>query len=136
MNIELTIESNSDCKLTKDDLRFLSENIFKKLSIKNLQTTIEVFLVDNTKIQTLNHQYLGKDKVTDVLSFPQKIFPKQKEKVLGTIFIAPEFAKSENLNCQELFIHGLLHLLGFDHEKNKNEWNDIEKQIKMENHEL
>lgn len=136
MNIELTTKSNSGCNLKEDDLRLLSENIFKKLSIRNTQTTIEVFLVDNAKIQALNHQYLGKDKVTDVLSFPQKNFPNQKENVLGTIFIAPEFAKSENLNCRELFIHGLLHLLGFDHEKNKNEWNDIEKQVKMENYEL
>ncbi|PIU24449.1 rRNA maturation RNase YbeY [Candidatus Berkelbacteria bacterium CG08_land_8_20_14_0_20_39_8] len=107
----------------------MATNIFNTLKIKNKNYVIETLFVSNNEIRQLNKQHRGKDRATDVLSFPQKNFPCEKEQILGTIIIAPAFAKKENIDVAELFIHGLLHLLGFDHETNPKEWERIEKTI-------
>ena len=64
-----------------------------------------------------------------MLSFPQKNFSTGEQEVLGTIFIAPKFAKKESVESKELFIHGILHLLGFDHDINMMSWLNAEKKI-------
>ena len=84
-------------------------------------------------MKTLNRQYRGIDKTTDVLSFPQEdtfafrdLSPKA-DIVLGDIVInlhkAQRQAKENGLTFQEelkrLLVHGLLHLLGYDHEKGR-----------------
>lgn len=82
-------------------------------------------------MKTLNRQYRGIDRTTDVLSFPQEdLLPlrasaPQSDIVLGDIVInlhkAMRQAKENGLSFDEelkrLLIHGLLHLLGYDHEK-------------------
>lgn len=96
---------------------------------------VSVLFVNDTKMRELNRQYRGKDKTTDVLSFPQieqfKRFKqfKQFERLtsLGDIVInlhqAKRQAKEHGLSFYDelswLLIHGLLHLLGYDHEKSK-----------------
>lgn len=85
-------------------------------------------------MREMNLEYRGKDKVTDVLSFPQfdahfKDIPQYENKImplfLGDIVINLHQAKRQALEnkttlineVEKLLIHGLLHLLGFDHEK-------------------
>jgi len=103
-----------------------------KLSTKKIGLSIN--LVGNSKIRTLNKKYRGKDKATDVLSFPLSTeIPGKSAKndimELGDIFICPDVAvkKAKELKSnlkQEmnfLTVHGFLHLLGYDHEKSAKE---------------
>lgn len=82
---------------------------------------VELVLTDAQSMQGLNLQHRGLDKTTDVLSFPIDDFPYAP---LGSIVInyelADEKAKELGHSVEEevtlLFIHGFLHLLGYDHE--------------------
>lgn len=77
---------------------------------------LDVSFVSSRHIQEANHRYRGKDKPTNILSFPFS-------DASGQIIISPVIAKKEAYNLaiaadeyiQFLFIHGLLHLIGFDH---------------------
>lgn len=81
---------------------------------------VSVLLTDDTEIQALNKQWRAKDKPTDVLSFPAD---PMDTPFLGDIAIAlgvtQSDAKTRNLTLPQhlshLLIHGLLHLLGYDH---------------------
>lgn len=81
---------------------------------------VSVLLTDDAEIQTLNRQWRGKDKATDVLSFPSD---PMDAPFLGDIAVAlgvtQSDAETRNLTLPQhlshLLIHGLLHLLGHDH---------------------
>ncbi len=90
-----------------------------------------IALSNDAAVQELNKQYRGKDKPTNVLSFPAGDMPELDDEdpaheahPLGDIVIAYETVKREALeqgldladHFQHLVVHGLLHLLGFDHE--------------------
>ena len=80
---------------------------------------ISVVLTDDAHIQVLNRDYRGKNKATNVLSFPQ-----DDPQMLGDIIIAYETiireAKEQNKifehHLMHMLVHGCLHLLGYDHE--------------------
>lgn len=84
-------------------------------------------LVDEAESQTLNRDYRGKDKPTNVLSFPFEVPPgvddPQAQALLGDLVIcvpvmqheAAEQGKTDEQHWAHLVIHGALHLLGFDH---------------------
>lgn len=89
-------------------------------------TEIELILTDNDEIAEINREFRGIDKATDVLSFPSDPFPGAP---LGSIVIsvdkvasvANELGHSENDELALLFIHGMLHLMGYDHEVDNGE---------------
>lgn len=95
---------------------------------------VELLIVDAQSIQELNREHRGKDTPTDVLSFPIDDFPHSP---LGSIVInhelAHEKAKELGHKIEEeialLFIHGLLHLLGFDHEVDSGEMREKEEAL-------
>ncbi len=79
---------------------------------------IHIHIVDETEIRRLNRMHRGKDKVTDVLSFPLES-PYSEE--LGDVLIcmAQALRQSEGddeLELLDLLVHGILHVLGYDHE--------------------
>ena len=86
---------------------------------------ISMLLVDDCQIRDLNKTYRGQDKPTDVLSFPlwEKDEPYSAEILLGDIVISLETAQRQALEYEHslsrevayLMVHGLLHLLGYDH---------------------
>lgn len=90
---------------------------------------ISVVLTDDAEIQTLNAQWRGKDKPTNVLSFPQ-----EEETLLGDIVLALETVQREAEDQEKtledhtahLFVHGLLHLLGYDHETGEADAEEME----------
>ncbi|WP_084222221.1 pyridoxine 5'-phosphate synthase [Thermodesulfobacterium hydrogeniphilum] len=112
--------------ISEDLLKDLEKKIKKALRILKLpKKEISLTFVDNKHIWKLNKQYLGRDYPTNVLSFP---FAKERilvSDLLGEIIISVEKAKEEaefyGLNFENyllaLIIHGLLHLLDYDHEK-------------------
>ncbi len=95
---------------------------------------IELILTDNEEIQTINKTFRNIDKPTDVLSFPYETMPFSP---LGSIMISIDYvqkiAQEEGHTAQEeftlLFIHGLLHILGFDHECDKGEMRAKESEL-------
>ena len=95
---------------------------------------IELILTSDKEIQELNKTYRQKDKPTDVLSFPLQNLEGMP---LGSIIIsidtakkgAEEFGHLIEDEIKLLFIHGLLHLLGYDHEIDNGEMREKEKEI-------
>jgi len=95
---------------------------------------IELILTDDEEIKELNSHFRNKDKATDVLSFPLESMPGMP---LGSIVIsvdtakkgAEEFGHSVDDEIKLLFLHGLLHLLGYDHETDMGEMRKKEEEI-------
>jgi probable rRNA maturation factor len=88
----------------------------------NAELTIRI--VDREESQSLNHQYRGKDKPTNVLSFPFEAPPSIPDfPLIGDLVIcasvveqeAKEQGKPEDHHWAHMVIHGILHLLGYDH---------------------
>ena len=104
-------------------------------SCKILSKDIELILTKNSQIQELNKKHRNIDKATDVLSFPLEF--DMENMPLGSIVISLDFveekAKEYNHNFEDelklLFIHGLLHLLGFDHEVDNGEHREKEEEL-------
>jgi len=82
-----------------------------------------VRIVSTTEIQVLNNEYRGKNQPTNVLAFPGEIPPEVEEKILGDVVICADVVRQEAIvggkefsdHIIHLTIHGLLHLLGYDH---------------------
>ena len=116
------------------DEEFLYEDIIKKVSNKALETekvkkaSCSIIIVDNSYIHKLNKEYRGIDRVTDVISFALEdeksmVIP-DEIRLLGDIYIsldkakeqAKEYGHSLERELCFLAVHGLYHLLGYDHE--------------------
>ncbi len=105
-------------------------------AIADILTKKDIELVITTKeeIQSMNSKYRNIDKSTDVLSFPYEDMPFAP---LGSIVVsayhveekAKEFSHAQEDELALLFIHGLLHLLGYDHETDTGEMREKEKNI-------
>ena len=99
----------------------------KKYFYSNKNVNFTLLLSNNTNIKKLNYKFRKKNNHTDVLSFPSFIKTdlkkelKKKEIYLGDIIISYQyiFPNKKNLILEMTFIHGFLHLLGFDHKKIK-----------------
>ncbi len=93
---------------------------------------LSIIFVDEEKIQDLNREYRNIDRITDVISFAfedtKNTLPKEI-RVLGDIYIcipkmilqARDYGHSEKRELSFLTVHGLLHLLGYDHMKKEEE---------------
>ena len=109
----------------------------KKYRFSNKKVSLNLLLSNNKNIKRLNNNFRNKNKSTDILSFPSsKKIKISNNTYLGDIIISYEYLdkpKSQNLKLFKekvikLFIHGFLHLLGFDHKKN----NDYFKMLREE----
>lgn len=95
---------------------------------------IELIVTDDDEIRELNRDYRHIDKATDVLSFPYEPMPISP---IGSIVIsydhvvkgADSFGHADTDEMSLLFIHGLLHLLGYDHETDSGEMRQKEHQL-------
>ena len=123
-------------KLKKPEIYFKKKlnklSKFSSLKYKNQEFT--VMLTNNKKMKDLNLKFRNKNVSTYVLSFPLKV--KFKNKLyLGDIAISFEIINkraklsSFDLELDKMWIHGYLHLLGYDHKKNK----DYYLMMKQEN---
>ena len=87
------------------------------------EAEVSVYIVDEPESQELNFQYRGKDKPTNVLSFPADIPEEVGIPLLGDLVVcapvvereAAEQGKSLEAHWAHMLIHGTLHLLGYDH---------------------
>ena len=108
--------------------------IDEELLINNIEKLMHEFdvgdsellirIVSPFEIQSLNKEYRSKDKVTNVLSFASDIPQEVPEKILGDVVICAELISQEAIDSGKKFsdhithlvIHGLLHILGYDHQ--------------------
>jgi len=127
-------------KKRKVKKREVEEWLLKALEVLGLEgVEISVYITDDEEIRKLNKTYRGKDKATDVLSFPlDENF--EGYRLLGDIVIsqdtaerqARELGHSLKEEVKRLLIHGLVHLLGYDHEKGGEEekkFKELEEKI-------
>jgi len=123
----LFIDNQTDTTLPAD--------LLERIAAFQTHRDIELLLVDDAAIRTLNHAHRDTDRPTDVLSFPlEGDLPHQP---LGTVVISADHAReaSERLGhslddeIALLFTHGLLHLLGYDHETDAGQMRHKEQEI-------
>ena len=109
---------------------YLDEVITKVFEHENVHNAIcSIIFVDNEEIHQINKERRGVDRATDVISFALEDSPDDFDefRILGYIFIsipkmqeqAKEYGHSEKRELSFLVVHGLLHLLGYDHMKSK-----------------
>ncbi|MBU1132411.1 rRNA maturation RNase YbeY [Patescibacteria group bacterium] len=119
--IILEINNQTKFRAPKKQLNDLLSLAQKLLKI-NKKQLISLALVSDYQIKKLNRIYRKKDKATDVLSFCGEPSAELPEEPLGEIIISPSRAKRQAENgltdeLARLALHGYLHLLGYDHEK-------------------
>ncbi len=129
LHILLDIKTTVKTKVSKSFIGKIAKQVLDIVGIKK-GVEISLLLVGEDKIRTLNRRYRGQNRVTDVLAFSQVesrkhfVAPKTGLLPLGDIIICYPQAKRQakrfgHLVLTEvaiLFTHGLLHLLGMDHE--------------------
>ena len=110
----------------------------KKYKFSNKRVSLSILLSNNKNIKKLNKNFRNKNKSTDILSFPlNRKIKFSKNMYLGDIIISYDYLnkpKSQDLSSFKqkvikIFIHGFLHLLGFNHRKDK----DYFKMLREEN---
>ena len=107
---------------------------------------VTVAFVTDARIRALNSQYRKKDKVTDVLSFPafapaarRRGTPGEEPHELGDVVIAAGVARRQareaghplRTEIRVLALHGLLHLLGYDHERDEGQMARLERRLRV-----
>jgi probable rRNA maturation factor len=117
--------------IRRDDGKEFPSRKLKKVAQKVLeivehgQAELSIALVGNTEIRTLNAKFRKKDYPTDVLSFPAGDELPTGVRLLGDVVISVEKAREQakqrgrtlNEEMVTLLIHGIVHLLGYDHER-------------------
>ena len=117
-------------RLKKKELFFkkICKSFPKKYQFLNKKVSLTLLLSNNKKTKKLNKDFRNKNSTTDILSFPFNEKNKiSKRTYIGDIIISYNFVdrpRSQNLKIFKdklirIFIHGFLHLLNFDHKKNK-----------------
>jgi probable rRNA maturation factor len=122
----IVFENNTDKKINLD----LAKEILKYLEISE----IELILTNNDEIQEINATTRGINKPTDVLSFPYEEMPGMP---MGSIVISNEFIHNYSIEYKHsyeeefalLFIHGALHIIGYDHEVDNGEHRQKEEEL-------
>ena len=131
----ISIDVVSECNLWSKKIK--KTNVFfnslvkvfpKKYRFIKKKVSLTILLSNNKNIKKLNKKFRNKNKATDVLSFPsEKKINIKKSPYIGDIVISYDFMnKPKTLSALEfknkvikIFIHGFLHLLGYDHIKLK-----------------
>lgn len=130
----IAITDNKDALAFKSEYRMIAKRAQKSLNTSK-DYCCSVIFVEDDEIQRINRQYRNLDSITDVISFALKDerdnYPINSEIAcnLGDIFIniqaiqkqADEYRHSYKREALFLFTHGLLHLLGYDHQEKSQE---------------
>jgi len=132
----IKVRTHSTVKLTSSQVKWLAlaaEVAADDLSSSVREALLNVMICGDARMRTMNREHRGKDKTTDVLSFPAQMSLRQKKNwdwiapgvlPLGDLVIslpqarrqASEFGVRLEEELVHLFFHGFLHLYGFDHE--------------------
>lgn len=137
-NFEIFNETKESIKEI-DELNGLIKYALKYLKLKKVE--FNIIFIDNKRIHEINKEYRGVDRPTDVISFALEDHEdiKLETRVLGDIYIsiekareqAEEYGHSLKREISFLAVHGLLHLLGYDHMNEEDEKVMFELQDKI-----
>jgi len=138
--VKVNLISSDDYNLPKSLLESLEQVFILVSNSEGLEdANINLSFISSKEMQSLNKQYRGLDKDTNVLSFENQDISREHTKNIGDIAICYPYvvdeAKKENKELDNhithMFIHGTLHILGYDHE-NESEANNMElKEIEL-----
>ena len=143
INADVVVENKLWNKKIKNPSNYIKKKI-KKISkfnsLKKKRFSLTILLTGNSKMRYLNKKFRNKNKTTDVLSFPNLGIVDLKKRTntktyLGDIALSYEIinrrSKTSNFDLEfdKVWIHGYLHLLGYDHKKIK----DYKVMKKIEN---
>ena len=121
----------NDTNVDEDNLSKVCQDFLNENALE--QSELLIRLVSPVEIQVLNKEYRNKNQVTNVLSFQSEIPDEVEESILGDVVICVDVVREEALVGDKKFadhlthmaVHGILHLIGHDHE-------DITSAYKME----
>ena len=146
IKVNVEVNSKSWHKKIKNPKKYFSKKL-KKISkivkfFKGKNITFTILLTSSLNMKKLNKKFRNQNKSTDVLSFPflssnNLKFTKQKKFYIGDVATSYEIINSRSkknnflLEFDKAWVHGLLHLIGYNHIKNKDyfKMNKIEKRI-------
>ncbi|MDR1982910.1 MAG: rRNA maturation RNase YbeY [Holosporaceae bacterium] len=128
MNLEISVEFNAwNKKEIKSIVNECAYAVFSEIKLNDNNVEICFLFTDNDEIRTLNKTYRGINKPTNVLAFPANLPTGKNDeyhiRILGSIALAFETIEQESINqgksiqnhMKHLIVHGLLHLLGYNH---------------------
>ncbi len=126
-DLEAGTRSSTKLALWSDRIptpRTLARFLAEAQATVRLRGEVTVLLTTDRKIRQLNRDFRGKNKATDVLSFPADEFIRKQEGIVGDLAVSIDTARKQAaqqdhaLTCElkVLMLHGLLHLAGYDHE--------------------
>ena len=136
--IEIQLDISKYPNIDTDFIKYSLNTVLGKLGKENYDITLK--FTDNWEIMSLNQTYRGEPIPTDVLSFNQDFFnPENGRYYLGDIVISVDMAHQQaqqhnhsiTEECAFLVIHGILHLLGYDHMKRKEKQEMWSKQEEL-----
>jgi len=145
IKVNVEINNKSWHKKIKNPKKYFSQKL-KKISkmvklFKNKNITFTILLTNSLNMKKLNKKFRKRNKSTDVLSFPlfskkNLNFIKEKKIYIGDLAASYEIINSRSkkkflTEFDKVWVHGLLHLIGYDHVKHKDYYkmNKIEKRI-------
>jgi probable rRNA maturation factor len=105
----------------------------RRLTQPQAAGVVSIAIISDARVRALNQHYRGKDVPTDVLSFPA-----QEPGILGDVVIASGVARRQarrlghslQTEIRVLALHGLLHLLGYDHERDRGRMARVERRLR------
>jgi probable rRNA maturation factor len=108
-------------------IKLLTERILRAAGVHDAEISLD--LIGDRRMRRLNRHYRGRDATTDVLAFPMSEAEGLRSPLLGDVVISVPMAIRQAKESQQsldqelaiLLVHGVLHLLGFDHEQGKRE---------------
>ncbi len=113
----------------------LADKTLKALGVRH--ATMDIFLLDNKSMAALKARFFKKKTEPNVLSFPEPAHfphPETKKRYLGEIYLNRDILRHSPERAKVLLLHGILHLLGYDHKKKADivEMEALEKKILRE----
>ena len=135
LDLQIAVENEQDLPTYEDIYLWLNSTLAKFQP----QAEVTVRVVDEPESQELNHDYRGKDKPTNVLSFPFEAPPGIDIDLLGDLVICKQVVEREAIEQNKplishwahMVVHGCLHLLGYDHieDQEAEEMESLETEI-------
>lgn len=134
-------------RIAKLSASTLERFVLRVRRVVYLRGTVNVLVTNSSELRTLNRRFRGVDKATDVLSFPSphvEVERRKARRVAGDVAISADVARDNAARLGHsvadevkiLTLHGILHLAGFDHERDNGEMasreSRLRRQLKLE----
>ncbi|MEX1046963.1 MAG: rRNA maturation RNase YbeY [Actinomycetota bacterium] len=117
LDTNVLLSNRQEMPVDEEGLRELATSCLKAEGRQEAELSVSFVTLD--EMAGLHERYMSEPGPTDVLSFPMDA-REEETQVLGDVVIAPEFAAGNNSDLRSelrlLLVHGILHLLGYDHE--------------------